>query len=129
MQQQYAPPVCYAPNGNPYYARAWAWPLGVLMSLRRHLPDTGIYRPRSAPDRTCADDPPDLIVQAIYRGYRLACVAAEIESVKRKIDAGWAERYLGRTDAGNSLALGRGLGGTGMGAGAGVTSQSIGPLA
>jgi hypothetical protein len=22
-QQQYAAPVCYAPNGSPYYARAW----------------------------------------------------------------------------------------------------------
>jgi hypothetical protein len=33
------------------------------------------------------------IIAPSYRGFRLTCLAGEIEAVKRRVDAYWADRY------------------------------------
>jgi hypothetical protein len=58
--------------------------------------DTVIYNRRREPTGKTHVSDGDLrgIITPTYRGWKLACLAGEIEAVKRRIDACWADRYL-----------------------------------
>ena len=63
------------------------------MTKARHGNTASIYRIRQPAHRADTVNPPGLC-QPIYRGFRLACIGAEIEAVKRKIDVYWSARYV-----------------------------------
>lgn len=62
-------------------------------STRRHAPCASIHKPCSIQKHFTDREPPGLLTP-VFRGFRLACVAGEIEKLKRDIDDYWAARYL-----------------------------------
>jgi hypothetical protein len=80
------------------------------MTTRRIGNGAALYRVRVRPPvgRTRTADHDLGIIAPIYRGWRLACTAAEIERLKRAVDQFWSDQYLAPIPRpGGSAFLGR----------------------
>jgi hypothetical protein len=67
------------------------------MTTKRASVGASLYRDRirepiGRTHRADASDPPGT-VQPVYRGFRLACLAAQIPALQRAIDEHWSRRY------------------------------------